>query len=744
MLLSLCTAMVLMFIVPSVHAALEFETHTDSFDAGDPGLAWAGAHAIVNAPDEPRLAAQSHPTTGPAVMRVATDGSTGGVFLTLAGPARQDMTVEAWVFCDGNDVSPLRAGYQGIVARASDATTDHFIRLAWDPDHQEAGDAGDGWVKLQAHDGSSWDYLGLDYSQFGAATDGYILNGTAWPSGWHRFRLTVNGAAVAAFVDDMETPVAEGTLSLALRDGQGGFYVYSSVDFAGYFDDFLMETDYVTQTPTPTPTPIADFDIIIRGGSVIADGDSDPQPADVGIIGDRIAAVGDLAANSAHREIKADGLLVVPGFVDVHSHADGGGQLPQYLRQGVTTIVAGNCGGSPSVTNVGPYYNNLEGGLGPNYIGLIGHNSLRAAAGLTGSTPTQTQMNNMKTWLDNALAEGAAGLSTGLIYATGFNSTTEEVIELAKVAAARDALYTTHMRNEAETVLDAVAEALRIGREAGCRVQISHVKCAGPSAWGLPGSYLALVDTANSVTTTIMMDQYPYTASQTTINALIPDWAEANWADAKANHRAQLEADTAALIAGRGGADRVYLISGTYSGQWLHNVAANLAKSPENVVIDNIGLNGANAIYHTMQEDDVRAFMPHPLVMMGSDGPTGAHPRGQGTFPRLWGHYGRDLGMFTPRLCVMKTSTLASRQFRMAEHWRGSVRPGWFADITILDWSTVIDRATFDSPGLSPLGIPYVIINGQFAVDSGSATSARPGRVLRITEPSGVSSWMVH
>jgi len=732
----LCAVFLLSFVTCIPLAAEQIQ---DSFEAGSPGLAWTnvdGFHEVVSASTEPRLAGISLPATGERVLKVAEDGDASGIHLVLAGPEAQNMSVEAWVFCEGNDGSTSDGGYQAIVARAA---ANGYVRLAWDPDHSEAGDTGDGWVKLQAYAGSTWDYLGIDYSLFGSATQGYILNGTTWPSGWHRFKLTVEGAQVSAYVDDMAIPAATGELSVYLSDGQAGFYVFTSGDYAGYFDDFIADV-------TPSTTPEGDFDVIIRRGEVYPDGETGPLWVDVGIIGEKIVALGDLSDKTAGRVIDASGLLVTPGFIDAHTHADGGGSLSVYLRQGVTTIVTGNCGSCPRVTGVDAYYDSLEGSLGANYIGLIGHNSLRYSVGLTDVTPTVQQMTTMKTYLDDALRDGAFGMSTGLYYQPGYNSTTEEVIELAKVVAGRGGVYASHMRSEMGLVLEAVDEAIRIGHEAGCPVQISHVKCSGPDAWGKTGQIKAKVDTANAAGDCVRMDQYPYTASQTTINVLFPPWALDNWSDAVSNHRAQLEEDVRTLLAGRGGADRVYLISGTYRGQYLSEVASSLSKDPEDVLIDNIGKGGCSAIYHVMLEEDVQALMAHPMLMVGSDGPTSSHPRGCSTFPRSWGHYGRDLGLFAKREAVMKSSTLAARQFRLIEQQRGALRIGYYADIVVFDYEAILDRATFDQPTLSPLGISYVLVNGEIVINNGGYTPKASGKALRLYDsiPSSVVIWNLY
>jgi len=521
------------------------------------------------------------------------------------------------------------------------------------------------------------------------------------------------------------------------------FWVVNFSAFSAHFEDSFEDDFRMDVIPTPTPPP-ADFDILILNGEVYPDGFSGPVWADIGINDDRITTMGELSNKTAHHIIDAEGLMVVPGFIDAHTHADSGGALLEYIRQGVTTVVAGNCGSSPGIQNVKPYYDSLQGKLGPNYIGLAGHNSLRSAVGLGETTPTLAQMTNMKSYLENALNDGAFGLSTGLNYYPGFNSATEEIIQLADIASRHEGIYASHIRNEGDFLIEAVKEAIRIGHEAHCRVEISHVKCMGPLAWDKAGEILSLVDAANSSGDDISMDQYPYIASQTTLSVLFPDWALNNWSDALANHRAELEEDVRALIAERGGPDRIYILSGSYQNQYLDDVAASLLKDPEDVLIDDIGPYGGSANYFSMQEDDVRAFMHHPRVMVGSDGPTSSHPRGAGTFPRFWGCYVRDLAMFSKREGVLKTSTLAAQQFRLLSLKRGALRPDYFADIAIFNYETIIDKSTFEAPGLPPVGIQYVIVNGKIVINAGSYQAQYSGRVLLSPAPNQLTGWLFY
>ncbi len=473
------------------------------------------------------------------------------------------------------------------------------------------------------------------------------------------------------------------------------------------------------------------FDILILDGSVYRDGHTEAEVLDIGITDDRITFLGEVTDASATQTIDASGLLVVPGFIDTHNHDDDADSHDVYLLQGVTTIVAGNCGRSLTVENLASAYDEFDGKLGTNYIGLVGHNQIRRDLDLMESELSEQELQQMKDLVKGGMEAGAFGLSTGLIYRPGYNSTTEEIIELAKVAAEYDGLYASHIRNEGPTVLDAVEEAIRIGKESGTRVQISHVKCAGPAAWGLSEQYIGLVEKAVSNGQEVWMDQYPYAASQTTINAVIPDWAESDWESVLKNKRDELEQGVGELIAGRGGAERVYMVSGPFPNRFLSDVAASLKKDAVDVVIDDVGLGGASAVYHMMQEEDVKTFMKHPRVMVGSDGPTKTHPRGSGSFPRFWGHYGRDLGVVGEQSRVLKTSTLAAEQFRLIEQNRGRIDEGFFADLTILDPGEIIDEATFEVPTESNKGVEYVIVNGRVAVENGENTGALAGRVLR-------------
>ncbi|MFC1611897.1 amidohydrolase family protein, partial [Myxococcota bacterium] len=337
---------------------------------------------------------------------------------------------------------------------------------------------------------------------------------------------------------------------------------------------------------------------------------------------------------------------------------------------------------------------------------------------------------------------GAFGISTGLVYATGYNSTTPELVELASKMAEHGGVYASHIRKESwntSEILTAVDEAIHIGRQASCPVQISHVKCIYPSAWGCAGQYAERVQQANEEGLQVRMDQYPYTAfASRSVNGLFPSWAvssAAAWQDAVNNQRARLEEETRNRLDNIfGGADMIVFSSGAYAGWRLGDLATSLGKSPEDVLIDDVGRNGGGVFkVGAMSEDDVRTFMASPHTMVGTDGP-GSHPRRSGTFPRIWGRYVRELGVIDKHQAVLKTSTMAARQFRLIEQNRGALRPGFFADLVIFDEDTIIDRATYEEPTLQPDGIEYVIVNGQVAMHNGQYSGALSGRVLNLTD----------
>jgi dihydroorotase/N-acyl-D-amino-acid deacylase len=498
------------------------------------------------------------------------------------------------------------------------------------------------------------------------------------------------------------------------------------------------------------------FDLILRGGRVI-DGTGNPwMRADVGVRGDRIARIGDLTDAVARRDIDASGLVVAPGFIDPHTHAVRGifdvPTADNYLLQGVTTLTEGNDGSSPFP--VGPHLARIaETAISPNWAVFVGQGTIRReVVGADDREPTPDELDRMRALVAEAMAQGALGLSTGLFYVPGSFTSTEEVIELAKVAATHGGIYISHMRDEAQRLLESVRETIRIGEEAGLPVQMTHHKAISKDMWGQSVESLALVDAARARGVDITIDQYPYTASQTTINALVPQWAQAGGRD---ELLARLDdPETRRRIRGeivyriehdRGGGDPQNVVIGlctwdrSLEGKSLAEILTDrgtqvtLANAAD-LVMEIIVRGGARAIYHAMDEADVERIMQHPVTAIGSDGGVSVfgesvpHPREYGTFARVLGRYVRDRGVLTLEEAVRKMSGATAQRLGLQD--RGVLREGLFADIAVFDPATIQDRATFAEPHQYAEGVEYVLVNGTLVVDGGRHTGARPGRVL--------------
>ena len=501
-----------------------------------------------------------------------------------------------------------------------------------------------------------------------------------------------------------------------------------------------------------------DWDLLIRSGTVI-DGSGGPAfRADVAIQGDRIVAVSEanLDPDRASHVIDATGMVVSPGFVDLHAHLDPLLRLPgseSHVRQGVTTALGGPDGGGPW-----PFRAHLEAveqiSVGMNVGFLVGHNTVRRTVmGLENRAPTPPELDRMKGMVAKAMEEGAWGISTGLKYLPGAFSELEEVIALAEVAGREGGFYTSHLREEGLGLLDAVSEALEIGKRAQLPIVLTHHKVVGQPMWGSSTRTLAMVDSAREAGTDAMIDQYPYTASYTGIGILIPAWAMAG-GDAALLGRMNdptladsiLNGIAFNIINDRGGNDlrRVqFALVGwdrTLEGKTLHDWALRegLPSTPETgarLVIEAVRRGGASAIFHAMSEEDVERIMAHPFTMIASDGRLTQpgeghpHPRWYGTFPRVLGHYARDKKIISMVEAVRKMTALPAE--RLGLNMRGQIQEGWFADVVVFNPVTVEDQATFEEPHQYPVGIDWVIINGQITVEESSFRDVRAGRVLR-------------
>lgn len=501
-----------------------------------------------------------------------------------------------------------------------------------------------------------------------------------------------------------------------------------------------------------------DWDVLIQGGSIVNGTGQARYSGDVAIRGDRIVRISPvpLDASRAARVIDATGLVVSPGFVDIHAHLDPLMRLPggeSHLRQGVTSALGGPDGGSP--WPLGEYMDEAQAlGLGLNVGYTIGHNTIRRAVmGLEDRAPTVAELTRMSEMVAQGMDDGAYGISTGLKYLPGTFSDVDEVVALSRVAADRGGFYTSHLREEGLGLLESVSEALEIGRRADIPILLTHHKVVGAPMWGSSATTLAMVDSARAAGTDAMIDQYPYTASYSGITILVPGWALEGGTEgllARMDDPETAERVLAGIedniINDRGGNDLRRVQFGlvpwdrSLEGLTLHDWAVRDGLDPNpatgaRLVIEAVRRGGASGIYHAMSEEDVEAIMAHPWTMIASDGRLvqpgdgHPHPRWYGTFPRVLGLYAREKGVLTLEQAVRKMTSLPAERIGLRE--RGQLRAGWFADIVVFDPETVIDRATFQEPHQYPVGIEYVFVNGQPAVDDGRFTDNRAGTVLK-------------
>jgi N-acyl-D-amino-acid deacylase len=488
------------------------------------------------------------------------------------------------------------------------------------------------------------------------------------------------------------------------------------------------------------------YDLLIRGGRLIDGTGAPARAADLAVAGGRIAALGTIEGEAA-AVIDAAGLVVCPGFIDVHSHDDVAlinvPGLDFKAAQGVTTVVCGNCGAgaAPANERLQQFYRRgVEGILGPveefrwrslgefyqavraaqptvNAAFLVPHGALRVAAmGWENRPPSDAELAAMKELLAEGMAAGAVGMSTGLIYPPGAFAETKELIELATVVAQYGGIYASHIRNEAAHLLEAVREAIRIGEETGLPVQISHHKASGPANWGMTEQSLPIIDEARARGLDVTIDAYPYTAASTALAAIAPRGRLAERMDphdvmvASVKHQHQYEGKRLDEIA-------------SMMDLPVEEATSRLLREEENSPV---------AVMFIMEEGDVRRVLQHHTCMIGSDGipsPTGKpHPRLYGTFPRVLGRYVRDEGLLSLEEAVRRMTSLPARTFRLAD--RGELREGAWADLVVFDPDSIADTATYEEPRQYPRGIATVIVNGQVVVEGGRPHQRPAGQVL--------------
>jgi N-acyl-D-aspartate/D-glutamate deacylase len=538
---------------------------------------------------------------------------------------------------------------------------------------------------------------------------------------------------------------------------------------------------------TAAPQPQR-FDLVIRGGE-LHDGTGAPgRRADIGIVGDTIAAVGDLSDARASRRLDARNLVVAPGFIDMHSHSD----FPLLVDarglskvfQGVTTELLGESGSAaPAIgparaelarslaeydltldwTTLGEYFARLEGqGTSVNIVSTVGTGQIRAAVvGYDNRAATADEMSKMEALVAQAMQDGAVGVSSGLIYPPNQYASTEELIALAKAAAQHGGIYVSHIRNEADGLLDALREAIRIGREAGTPVEVLHFKRSSiqidsPVQKPSIQDAAALLEAAQRDGVKIYANVYPYPASQTTLSVRIPDWAREGGRVKMLDRlrdpaaRAKIRDEVRErLTRGIGGitADTILFGLTTYEphrrfqGKRVGEIAGEMAVEPAEAILELVdkadGL--TSAVYFSMREEDVRYALSLPWTTIGSDGyalaPEGIlarghpHPRSYGTFPRVLARYVREQNALTLSEAIRKMTSLPASRLGLAD--RGSVAVGKKADLVVFDAGRIIDHANYARPHRLAEGVRHLIVNGETVIRNGAHTGARPGRVLR-------------
>jgi N-acyl-D-aspartate/D-glutamate deacylase len=493
-------------------------------------------------------------------------------------------------------------------------------------------------------------------------------------------------------------------------------------------------------------------DVVIRGATLHDGSGKGGVVGDLAIKGERIVAVGAFQAAGKPRVIDGKGLIVAPGFIDLHTHGDN--SLTQaatradlnYLTQGVTTVVTGNCGSGP--TDVADYYRTLEKNrIGPNVAHQVPHNDVRRKVmGNANRPPTAAELKEMEDLVDRGMKAGAWGLSTGLIYNPGTYAKTDEIITLAKVASRHGGFYASHIRDENTGLLAAVEEALTIGREAKLPVHISHMKASGKKAWGKAADAVALVEAARTKGQVVTADQYPYTASSTSLSATLipPIFREggpkdflARLDDTEQGPRIRDAIETRLVSHDGGKSIRIasYPRKPDWQGKDLAAIAALEKKTPLEIVLDIERNGGAQIVNFGMNEEDVRLIMKQPFVATASDGapqvPGSAvvHPRSYGTFPRKIGRYAMVEKVVSLEQALRSATGLPADVLRLPE--RGYLKPGYFADVVVFDPETFRDTATYDKPHQYATGVRYLFVNGHLAIDQGKHTGTLVGKALR-------------
>ncbi|MGZ5134008.1 MAG: N-acyl-D-amino-acid deacylase family protein [Flavitalea sp.] len=494
-------------------------------------------------------------------------------------------------------------------------------------------------------------------------------------------------------------------------------------------------------------------DILLKNGRVIDGTGNSWFYGDVAVTKGKITAVGKLSQVAANKIIDATGLIIAPGFIDVHTHIEGdeinNPTADNFIYDGVTTVITGNCGASR--VKIGEYFRMLDSlRTSINVATLIGHNDIRRAVmGNSNRDPNESELQKMETLVEEAMQQGAVGLSTGLIYIPGTYSKTGEILRLAKVAAKYDGIYASHMRNESDSVVQAINEALYIGRSANLPVEISHFKVSGQQNWGRSKETIALIENARLDGIDVTIDQYPYTASSTSLSTMIPDEILADGMDSvrarlqtpairkyvigellKSSKKRRIKHFNYAVVA-------YHRADTTLNGKSIEEInllkgRKHKAKFEAETIIDLMINGGAGMVFHGMSEEDVKRIMKYPYNMIASDASIRIfnqgvpHPRGYGTNARILAKYVRDEKVLSLEEAIRRMTSLPAQKFRLYD--RGILKPGMAADIVVFNEKDVQDLSTFEKPHQYARGFRFVLVNGELVLENGKHNGIRSGK----------------
>jgi N-acyl-D-aspartate/D-glutamate deacylase len=512
-----------------------------------------------------------------------------------------------------------------------------------------------------------------------------------------------------------------------------------------------MQTIFLLLTIAADPVQA---DVVIRNATIYDGTGKAGYVGDVAIVGDKIVGVGKVAVAGSPKVIDGTGLVVAPGFIDLHTHCDGsdtgvtreGHRLNKcYLTQGVTTVVTGNCGSGPS--DVKAFYATLtKNGVGTNVAHLVPHNSVRSKAMKNENRePTVDELKKMEALVEAGMKDGAWGMATGLIYTPGTYSKTDELIALAKVAAAHHGIYASHIRHEDTRLLDALNEILTIGKEAKIPVHISHIKASGKAAWGKSADAVALIRKAKASGQEVTADQYPYIASSTSLAATLIPTRFRDGTDKEYKSRLDdpekgpqirkiLEQELNSRDGGKSIVIARYRPNTKWQGKNLKEIAESEKRPGVDIVVEIEKAGGASVVNFGMSEEDVRIYMKEPWVATASDGSSQIpgdsvpHPRSYGTFPRKIGRYSISDGVIPLEQAIRSASGLPADIIQFTD--RGYLKVGQFADVVVFDPKKFLDTATYEKPHQYATGVKYLFVNGKMVIEEGKCGEVLAGRAL--------------